>query len=355
MSEADLPHSCPSVTDKEIEAVRQRLIAGLISAGDEAAQVTTEVAGQFGCRGGRVIASGTAAIAVALVAAGVVPGDDVLMPTYCCGDVSAAIRATGARPVLADLHPGRWTSEAPEYAAVCTDRTTAVVAVRTFGHPVAIGGAKGVAALGLPVIEDACQVPSPPDPASAYTVFSFHATKSLAAGEGGFIGATDMKRLEALHQGRADDWATAAPMSDLAATLLRVQIARWEELATRRQDLAARYLEKLPLAWTAQLRSIIRAETPFVPFRLPLLVDSGSESLMRRAHNAGVNLRRGVDSLRHYDPPDAVHAPLRKYPEAERRLATTVSPPLHPSMSDHDFERVIAATCGGRTSVPLGN
>lgn len=194
-----------------------------------------------------------------------------------------------------------------------------------------------------PLVEDACQAFGPASPAagsdlSHARVFSFHATKALTTGEGGYAAFADPERVTTARRLR-DTERAAAPLSDLAAALGRAQLARFDAVLERRRHIAARYFEAFPAEMTHALRD---APDPGRLLRFALQFVSRPDADFDRLHAlcaaGGVAVRRGVDTLLHraHGLPDA------RFPNAVSAYGGTLSVPFHPSLLDAEVDTVIA-------------
>jgi UDP-4-amino-4-deoxy-L-arabinose-oxoglutarate aminotransferase len=298
-----------------------------------------------GCRGGVATCSGTAALILALEALGVTPESEVVIPTYTCPSVMDAVRAVGAAPVLCDVGPD-WNMTAETARRSVTQRTRAVIVVSTFGIP---NPADPYRDLGIPIIEDCCQNLAPscglPEEGAFgdVRVFSFHATKCLATGEGGMAAAADpdlvdtMRRLHDESGGRLPAGRrVAAPMTDIQAALGLSQLARYSEFLTRRQDLAERYFQELE-AGCFELPHSIRTRSMF--FRFPLRWPGELTAIQGKFADQGIHVRSGVDVLLHR----ILGLPRDCFPVAERLFAETVSIPIYPALTGQQQRRIISA------------
>jgi dTDP-4-amino-4,6-dideoxygalactose transaminase len=155
--------------------------------------------------------SGTSALHLALLAAGVEPGDEVITVPYTFVATVAAIEYAGARPVFVDVEPGYWTMDPAQIERAITPRTRAIVPVHLYGQPADMDPILDVARRhGLAVIEDACQAHG-----SEYKgrrcgsmgdlgCFSFYPGKNLGAyGEGGAVVTNDAAKARKIRLLRA--------------------------------------------------------------------------------------------------------------------------------------------------------
>jgi perosamine synthetase len=337
-----IPHSRPQISGVDLAAVRSVLESGMIADGSETAALEAEVAASLEAPGAVATSSGTEALVLAIRALGLGAGDEVVLPSYTCRAVWDAVRLTGASPVLCDVGP-QWIMTGETVREALTDRTAAVIVVHTFGIAAPV---EEIASLGFPVVEDCAQGFGPGfgDPAvgrtGVFTVLSLHATKLLTAGEGGLLVARDPEKL-----GRAQSLVTGdggslsvlrqrSPLSDLQAALARSQLARFQALLQRRQELADLYLETL--AGIPGIPVSIRDRSIF--FRFPVEVEADIEELGRRFAEQGIQVRRGVDALLHRGAglEDA------DFPGATDRFRRTLSIPIYPALTDEQAARVCA-------------
>lgn len=311
----------------------------MLASGATARQFEAEIASYLGTTGAVACGSGTGALGLALRALGISPGDEVVCPSYVCRDVVAAIRMVGASPVLCDAGVGGWCATVESVARAMTPRTRAIVAVHIFGTCADVAG---MSALGVPVVEDCAHAlgttigESKAGTIGALGIFSFHATKMLATGEGGAVVANAPELLERVREAR-DRREIASPMSDLAAALGSAQLGRFGEFLLRRRKLAQLYFDGLPEALTEPLR---RQAEGSAFFRFPVRWSASSYAEAQSAFaSSGVSVRRGVDQLNHRIA--GIHDAL--FPNSVNRFETTVSLPIYPALADEDAARILDA------------
>lgn len=334
----NIPHSKPTLTSVDTDAVSRQLLTGQVARGERVVEFQKAAAEYLGMAGGTATASGSAALLLILTAMGIGEGDEVIIPTYVCRSVLDAVLAVRARPVLCDVGDD-WCMTPHDVRSVLTPRTKAVVVVHLFGI---LADARGIAGLGVPVIEDICQrFGAEPGAAVAggfgrFSFASFHATKLLATGEGGMaLGRTsgDAELLSETACGRREGTAAMgsfAPLGDMSAALGLAQLARYPTFLERRRLLAERYrsrLEGLALEPSPDIRQ------RSIYFRYPVRIKNLEfETLRERCAKQGVQIRRGVDALLHRVYPSA--ATGRRLSNAERLFGETVSLPIYPLLTD---------------------
>jgi dTDP-4-amino-4,6-dideoxygalactose transaminase len=190
-----IPIAKPYLDDTEYSAVAETMATGWISQGPRVAEFETAMADYVGTAYGRAVNSGTSAILLALLACGVRPGDEVIVPAFTCVATLNPIELIGARPILVDIGLDDFGLDASRLTDAITHKTRAVIIVHLFGLPArviqvraALSGYKTIkliedAALGLGGRLDGVCVGSFGDAAC----LSFHPRKIVTTGEGGMV------------------------------------------------------------------------------------------------------------------------------------------------------------------------
>jgi perosamine synthetase len=251
---AVIPLSDPDITYAELEAVDQTLRSPRLSAGPMVEAFEEAFAAYIGRKHAVAVSSGTLGLLIALVSYGIGRGDEVIASPYSFRETAHAITLTGARPVFADVDYWAGTL-VPEKAEACiTERTRAIVASNTNGHPAPWPELRAIAKKhNLPLIEDSTEaIGSRYQSALVGTfgdiaVFDFSQSSPLTCGEGGMIVTDDTDIAMGLRRHRARRpeerssvvVSTAAPyqagMSDIAASLGLAQLRRLDEILERRR------------------------------------------------------------------------------------------------------------------------
>jgi dTDP-4-amino-4,6-dideoxygalactose transaminase len=166
--------------------------------GTEVAEFETRFAAMHGCRHAVAVASGTVALRVALLAAGIQSGDEVIVPPYTFVSTATAVIEANAVPVFADIDPASFNIDSRAIAAAVTPRTRAIIPVHFAGEPADMDAIMSMAAShGLIVIEDAAHAHGassggrPVGSIGHMGAFSFQSSKNLTAGEGGIVTTND--------------------------------------------------------------------------------------------------------------------------------------------------------------------
>jgi len=249
----------PAIGEEEIEAVAETMRSGWLTTGPRAAELERRLAEYLQVEHVLALASGTAAMHLALLALDVGPGDEVITSPITWPATANVIEHCGATPVFVDVRDTDLNLDPDLVPAAITPRTKAVLPVHLAGQPCDLAP---LHELGYPVVEDAAHATE-----SAYrgrkvgglsdaTCFSLYATKNLAAGEGGLV-ATNRddvaERIGSMRLTRRGDGARydqvsagfKANLSDVLAAIALVQLERLERHAEIRERQFALYDEGL--------------------------------------------------------------------------------------------------------------
>src|SRR4029453_19038019 len=186
MSDSFIPSARPVIAEEDIEAAVRVLRSGMVVQGPEVKGFEDEFAEVVGGRRCVAVNSGTSALQLSLLALGLGPGDEVIVPSFSFAATANAVRLVGAEPVFVDIEPNSFCLDPDAVAAAIGPPTVAIMPVHLYGHPAAMDRLMPVAARhGLAVVEDACQAVGATlggEPAGAMgTVgcFSFYPTKNM--------------------------------------------------------------------------------------------------------------------------------------------------------------------------------
>lgn len=247
----------------EVEAAVLRVLASSEYAlGSEVARFEEEFAAYSGARYGVGVNSGTSALHLALLTAGVGPGDEVITVPFTFVATTAAIRYTGARPVYVDIDETTYMMDVAQIAARITERTKAIVPVHLFGQPCDMDPILELARRHkLTVIEDAAQAHGAEyrgrraGSMGHMAAFSFYPGKNLGAcGEAGMVTTNDAELARQIRLLR--NWGTEERyyhrtqgfnyrMDNLQGAVLRVKLKYLEQWTEARRERAAQYTRLL--------------------------------------------------------------------------------------------------------------
>jgi len=195
----NFPVAEPDVGEKEWQYVSECLLTGWISSAGGFVSRFEEAFAEFcGVQHAISTSSGTTALHLALLACGIGPGDEVIVPTLSFIATANAVVYTGATPVFADSEPATWNIDPVSVEALVTPRTRAVIAVHLYGHPADMAGLQKIASChGIRLIEDAAEAHGAlyrgrrVGAVGDLGVFSFFGNKIVTTGEGGMVVTDD--------------------------------------------------------------------------------------------------------------------------------------------------------------------
>lgn len=342
----------------ELRAWRAIQERGIVLAGPEVAAFELEWATRVGAAQGIAVASGTAALMIALRAAGIGLADirdGVLVPAYTCPATAAAVLAAGGVPVLVDVDPHTGLMD-PDHAEAVLGAyrdsegvdIAAIVPVHLFGRLAPVAPLEVLAeAIGAVVIEDAAQAHGLAGVGtnSWAAAYSFYPTKNLGArGDAGAITTDDPVLADACRRlrqyGAAPGWEIAEwgwceRMDEVQAASLRVQLPRLGVANHARALLAAEYRLRLPRGIEAGWDT-----TPSVHHIFPLRVHQDRDAFRAALRASGVET--GVHYPKALMAYPQMCAPL-PCPHAEQWAQEEVSLPCYPGLRGSQVEAVIAA------------
>jgi dTDP-4-amino-4,6-dideoxygalactose transaminase len=378
--EPDIPLSRPVMDEAEAEAARRAILSGWVTQGPEVARFEEAFAAAVGAPHACAVSSGTAALHLALEAAGVGSGDEVVTVSHSFIATTSSIRYTGALPVFVDIEPATFNIDPARVAAAITPRTKAILCVHQLGLPCDLAALLVIARRhGLALVEDAaCAIGSEIHlddgwqrvgrPHGDIACFSFHPRKVLTTGDGGMIttrhAAWDAevrrrrqhgmsldahRRHTAAHVAGESyvDLAYNYRMTDIQAAIGQVQLSRLPAIVSERRRLAARYarlLDGIDVGVPAEPASA-RSNWQGYCVRLPADVDQAA--VMQAMRDRGVATRLAV-MCAHREPacPPGTWRNAGPLVESERARDTGIQLPLFPGLSDVDQERVVSALAG---------
>lgn len=368
----------PAISEKEIAEVEACVRSGWLGTGPRVAQFEKDFAVYKELTPSHVAAvnSCTAALHVSMVAAGLVPGSEVITtPLTFCATVNAIIHS-GLTPVLADVDPATQNIDPAAIEAAITPKTSAILAVHFAGRPCDMDAIMAIAKKHkLIVIEDCAHAiettyhGQKTGTFGDFGCFSFYATKNVVTGEGGMIIGRDEKliaraKVLALHGMSKDAWHRFSDqgykhyqvveagfkynMMDLQAALGIHQLARVEQNWLRREQIWQRYMEAfadLPIMLPAPPED----DTKHGYHLFTILIDEAKCGISRDHFLTAMNSKKigtGVHYLSLPEHPyyqESFGWKPEDYPNAMRIGRQTVSLPLSAKLTDEDVERVILA------------
>jgi dTDP-3-amino-3,4,6-trideoxy-alpha-D-glucose transaminase len=335
------------------DALESVLDSGRFVLGPEVAAFETEFATFVGTDHAVGVANGTEAITIALRALGIGPGDDVVVPSFTFYASAEAIPPTGARPVFCDVDPETLVATADTVRAALTPRTKAVVVVHLFGN---VAPVAEIAALGVPVVEDAAQAAGShaadgrPGALGTIATFSFYPSKNLGAfGDGGAVTTSDAALAEQVRTLRfhgSRDKVTYesvgynSRLDELQAAILRVQLPELERWAAHRHGVGEWYAQ----AGLGELVMLPRATAGSAPaWHLYVVRHPRADELIDALRAAEVECRSYYRTPVHRQPAMRELADGAVLPATDEAARTHLALPVSAALTRAQVDEVVGA------------
>ena len=341
--------SAPQIGTAERDGINRVLDSGMLAQGPEVAAFEQEFADTIGAAHAVAVNSGTSALHLGLLAAGVQCGDEVIVPSFTFAATANAVSLVGATPVFCDIDVDDFNMDPSHAAELVTDRTTAIMPVHLYGQSARMDAFVELAERhGLKIIEDAAQAHLAEwrdQQVGTFGVgmFSFYPTKNMMSGEGGMITTSDadIARMARLlrNQGMERRYENEvvgfnARMTDLHAAIGRAQLAQLPAWTARRRDIAARYDREITSVQTPKVTDGATHVYHQYMVKVPDRRDDFVEHLTSNGVGCGVYYPIPVHRL----PSFALDLDL---PATEKVAAQVASIPVHPGLTDAEVATVI--------------
>ena len=322
------------------------LQSGQLTMGPKVDEFERGLAAAGGTEHAVAVSSGTAALHLAVLALGVGPGDEVLVPAYTFPATANVVAIVGARPVLVDVDPQTMNLDSNKVEV--GPRTKAIIAVDLFGRPARIEELPDA----VPVLEDAAGALGakrggrPCGSFGALACLSFHPRKIVTTGEGGAVITDDAELAVAIRRMRhhgiepRGEFEIAQPgsnyrLSDILCAVGIPQLTRLDELLEARTRIAAGYTERL--------RGIV--ETPAADdgdvhgWQAYVIQVDGAAEVIAALREQGIEAQVGTYALHRL----AAYSDQGEFPAASRVFDRAIALPLHTRLTDSDLDRVAEA------------
>ncbi|HEV7196880.1 MAG TPA: DegT/DnrJ/EryC1/StrS family aminotransferase [Pedococcus sp.] len=349
-----IPPAKPLIGDEEREAVDRVLRSGMLAQGPEVKAFEQEFAEHFGLgRACVAVNSGTSGQHLGLLSSGVKAGDEVIVPSFTFAATANSVALTGATPVFADISADDFGLDPASVEASITDRTVGIMPVHLYGHPAKMDELMAIADKhGLQVFEDAAQAHgaslngTPVGAFGSFGMFSLYPTKNMTSGEGGMVSvATDeIEHLMRLYrnQGMEKQYHNEVVgfntrMTDIHAAIGREQLKKVDAWTKQRQENAAFLTTNLVGVTPPPVADGAVHVYHQYTVRVPQDRD-GLAKALKDEYNVGSGMFYPVPN--HRLAPFQVEVDL---PETEKAARECLSLPVHPSLSQDDLERIVAA------------
>ena len=369
-----LPYGRQQISEDDVNAVVSALRGDWLTTGPLVEAFERALADVTGAPDVVAVSNGTTALHTMLAAAGIGPGDEVIVPAMTFVATANAVLYCGGKPVIVDVDPGTLLIDPSAVAAAIRPQTRAVIAVDYGGQPADYDALRAICdEHGLRLFTDGCHALGatvrgrPVGSVADATTFSFHPVKHIATGEGGAIATADaalaarMRRVRnhGLSQTASErekagtfryemaEWGHNFRLTDIQCALGISQLRRLDENLARRRSLAARYaalLEAVPGVEPLALRPEVEHAWHLYVVRMKRGAWSVPREELHRlllAEGIGVNVHYLPVHLHAYHQSQGAFT--GQCPVAEAAYDELLTLPLHHGMSDEDQDDVLRA------------
>lgn len=357
-----IPINAPQIGEEEIAAVANVLKSGILTNGLGEGPVVKKFEAEFAkfveAKYALAVNSGTAALHMAVLACGVKPGDEVILPSFTFVATAEAVALAGARPVFVDIAPSGFNISPEAVEKAITPKTRAIIAVDLYGVPADLKPLREIAEKhNLKIIEDAAQAHGAlyyGKPVGFYAdmvCWSFYASKNMTTGEGGMVTTNNGELFEKLklirNHGEKEKYMSITlghnyRMSELQAALGCVQLSRLPSFLAKRRANAEKLNEKLQAEGKLQLpdeAENCRNSWYLYTVRLKNASRAERDRMIR-------DLRlRGIGAEVYYATP-IHHMPYYKrfgafrLPETDKASEQVFSLPVHPGVTSEQADYI---------------
>ncbi len=354
MSKDFIPAAKPIIGDAERAAVDAVLRSGMLAQGAEVAAFEQEFSEAL-LDGRQTVAvnAGTTGLHLGLLAAGVGPGDEVIVPSFTFAATANSVALTGATPVFADIEANHYCLDPAHVESLITERTKGIMPVHLYGHPADMTALGDVAQRhGLAIYEDAAQAHGASlhgrrvGTFGTFAMFSLYPTKNMTSGEGGMVATPDGEIDHLLrllrNQGMLRNYENEivgfnARMTNLHAAIGRVQLTKVGDWTKTRQANARFFDTNLQGVGVPAVADgavhVYHQYTVTVPDDR-----DGFVKALKEEHQIGSGVYYPIPNHRlpSFDRTDDL-------PVTEQACRTVLSLPVHPSLDDEDRDRIVTA------------
>ncbi len=349
-----IPPAKPIIGDEEREAVDRVLRSGMVAQGPEVKAFEEEFSEHFGLgRACVAVNSGTSGLHLGLLSSGVKAGDEVIVPSFTFAATANSVALAGPPPVCADIAREALTLDPASAESFITDKTVAIMPVHLYGHPAKMVELQAIADKhGLKLFEDAAQAHgaalngTPVGAFGDFAMFSLYPTKNMTSGECGMVSAADetIERNLRLYrnQGMLQQYHNEVVglnnrMTDIHAAIGRVQLTKVDGWTKTRQQNATFLSENLEGVVTPPVAD--GAVHVYHQYTIRVADDrDGLARALKEEYSVGAGMFYPVPNHRLKPFQSPVDLPV-----TEQAAKECLSLPVHPSLSQGDLERIVAA------------
>jgi perosamine synthetase len=338
----------PDLGEPELAAIAEVLESGQLTMGPKVAEFEAGLAEACGVEHAVAVSSGTAALHLAVLALGIGPGDEVIVPAYTFPATGNVVAMAGARPVLVDVDPETMNVRPEAVADAVTDRTRAVLVVHLFGRPARWDEIVAAVPDRVELLEDAAGALGarrggrPCGGLGRLGCLSFHPRKIVTTGEGGAVTTNDGELAESIRSMRHHGWrGTDMPspglnyrLPDILSAVGTSQLRRLEALLEERERLAAAYTERL----SGVVRTPEADEGDRHGLQAYVVQLNRRDEALEALHDAGIQAQIGTYALHRL----GAYHDQGPFPGADAAYERALALPFHNRLSEGEIDRVAA-------------
>lgn len=348
-----IPAAHPLLGRQERKAVNRVMRSGMLAGGPEVEKFEKDFSELVENRFCIAVNSGTSALHMAFLAAGIKPGDEVIVPSFTFAATANSVALTGAKPVFADIEENYFNLNSKHVESLITEKTKAIMPVHLYGHPADMKAFVDLSEkYSLMLFEDAAQAHAASidgKPVGTWGVaasFSFYPTKNMTSGEGGMITTNDGKLarnarllrnqgMEKRYENEIVGFNTR--MTDIHAAIGRVQLKKLAKWTKKRQQNA----EFLNRNLSGVIVPPVAPGTTHVYHQYTIrIVDQNRDLFSQELNKLGIGSGVYYPVPNHRLPSYRLNLDL---PVTEKIASECLSIPVYPALTQNDLEKVVEA------------
>jgi perosamine synthetase len=351
MKQTLIRHNKPSTGKEEAEAVQKPLLTQWIASGPKTHEFEASLQKYIGAQYAVAVNSGTSALHLGLIALGVKPGDEIILPTYTAPSLLNDISYVNAKPVLVDVKENDCNINASQIAKKISKKTKVIIAPHTFGIPMDI---KKIKQFGIPVIEDCAQALGARFSGKSVGTegdigtFSFNATKMITTGQGGMVVTGNKQLYDDIkdllkysdRKNKAIKYSYNYELNDILASVGLAQFKKLPYFLKRREEIAKRYADVIKKKYISYLPAD-KSGANILRFIIKTDSESTKNKVKQQFLKAGIEIKEPLleQELLH----NIMGEKKEKFPMAEKLIQTLLSFPIYPGLTDREISTIIAA------------
>ncbi len=346
-----IAHNKPTLGREELKAVKEVLDSNWLISGERVEKLEAKFKKYTGRKYAIAVNSGLSALHLSLIALSLKRGDEIIIPSYTCVALLYAIDYVGAKPVIIDIEENGFNIDQIQVKKNLSNKTKAIIVPHTFGFPARI---KEIKKFNIPVIEDCAQAIGGSykgKPLGSYGdigIFSFYASKMLAAGQGGMMVTNNKKCYETAHDlinySQRKDYKIRYnyQLTDLSASVGNAQFSKLNSFISRRRKIARKYQKVLDKKnsvnyWPKKVDFEYNHYRFILEFKDEKAKDAASISFKQK----------GILTIPPLQNFETLHVLMnfdrKQFPNTEKRSKTTLSIPVYPALNDFEVKRITTA------------